>query len=178
MTARERLGTRTFVVAMLVPFLAIAVKPSDYSFWMGVPAVPLRAFDRARLACANGLLAGAFGLAAASALVLFAGGRRRGRRAGLVAPLLVVLHPLFQPVVFERLDASLAERWRARTEGGAVAGKKPSDVEKALGRPSRRRSDGPRVEWDYSFLPFYWLGRRGRVVFVGDRAQSIRVADD
>jgi hypothetical protein len=105
-------------------------------------------------------------------------GCRQRRWPLVLAPLLVLLHPLLQPVFLERLDTELNYRWRDEVVTQHLVGKSEGDVVGALGRPTGARPYGTGKLWEYKPLPFYWFGSCGQLFFVNGRVQAYDANDD
>ena len=106
-----RIAVTLFVLAMVAPIVALVMLPDGYGFYVFLPATPPVALDRIRVHAANAtlLFAAACGVIAAIAAIAHAIRRRKWQY--LIAPVVILLHPILQPVFFERADTSLNYRW-------------------------------------------------------------------
>jgi len=145
---------------------------------MGLPATPPSAFDRARLLAANGLLVAGLIVSAVAAIGLCVVAARKKQWGYLLFPVLVVLHPLLQPVFLEQLDTHLNYRWYGRVLALDIIGKGEDEVEALIGAPSWRTTGNGYTIWKYKPLPIYWLGSAGEVVFVEGLVRNIEANDD
>lgn len=177
-----------FAAALWLPFVVIVVKPSDYALYMFFPATPHSAFDRFRLLAANALIIVAAAGGVLSSLSLTFIGIRLRRWTYLLAPLIVALHPILQPVYFESLDTDANYRWYARAKEGRIIGMNPAQVRALLGEPTSQwtqetsRWEGKVLPgytaWEYQPLPFYLFGSRLQVFFENGRVRNIEANDD
>jgi hypothetical protein len=155
---------------------------------MFYPATPGTEAGRLRLLLANTLLVSAAAGGALSALGLSLAAIRRRKWTYLLAPLAILLHPLVQPVFFERADTYFNVRWRDEVLAAKIVGKQSADVLALLGRPRSEVSEPALVSlgevrpaytiWRYKPLPFYWMGSSGEVVFVDGRVRNVEANDD
>lgn len=177
-TKAERNWRALWVAAIVLPIVAVFLLPPHYSFYMFHPATPGSPFEHVRLWVANGVLvvAAAAGICSAIAWTVLA--FRRRKWLYLLAPALIVLHPILQAVYFEDLDTYLNYRWYGRAMALRIMGKAPSEVVALLGEPSSVYREPTHTMWRYKPLPFYWIGSTGEVVFENDRVQYIEANDD
>jgi hypothetical protein len=174
----NRIGLGAFVAALVLPVVAMMVKPTDYSFYMFHPATPDSDADRFRLLIANGVLIAAAVGGALSALWLCVRGVRRRKWLGVLAPVVIALHPLLQPVFLEEADTYLNYRWRDRVGSLGLVGKPPAEVRALLGGPDAIVREATYTIWEYKPLPWYWLGSKGQLFFVAGRVRSVDANDD
>lgn len=166
------------ITGLLSPFAAIAIKPSGYSFYMFSPAITTNFIDRARLLGANALLLLGLAVSVTAALVLVREGIRQRNLWQLFWLVVILLHPLQQPVFLEKLNARLNYLWYDHVSKLGVIGKREQEVATLLGAPSHKHStsypSGERYTiWKYKLIPIYWLGSTCEVVFVAGRACNV-----
>ena len=168
-TARTRVRTAlwlvVFAVGALTPVAAILLKPQNYSFYMFGPAVPPTSTDRVWLGAANVLLVVAFVSISIAAVRLGVVAFRERRWGFLLLPVIVLLHPLLQPVFLENLDTYLNRQWRASAEAAGLAGMTESEVRATIGEPASTHPFGAGALWVYDPLPVYWFGSSCQVFF-------------
>ena len=167
-----------FATGSILPFVAVFLKPENYSFYMFFPADPPTLAARIRLTSANVLLASACAVAAMAALWLLAVGLRSRRVHYFLPAIVVFLNPLLQPVFLERFDTYMNYRWWHRASAASLVGKSEEEVRRVLGAPSVVSSFEDGIEWDYKPLPFYWVGSKGQVFFWNARVSSLEPNDD
>ena len=167
-----------FATGSILPFVAVFLKPQNYSFYMFFPADPPTVAARIRLTSANVLLVASCTVAAVAALWLLGLGFRSRRMHYLLPAIVVLLNPLLQPVFLERFDTYMNHRWWRRATAASLVGKSEEEVRRALGAPSVVSSFEDGIEWDYKPLPFYWLGSKGQVFFRNARVSSLEPNDD
>ena len=94
-----------------------------------------------------------------------------------------LLHPVFQPALFESLDTGLNYRWSHGADKLGLRGKTEAEVSHILGRPSRivkvpENAQPLYTIFEYKHLPFYWIGSTGHIVFKKGRVVYVGPGQD
>lgn len=182
-----------FVAGTLSSFAAIVLRPSQYSFYMFLPATPDTTAAHLRLIVGNIVLVAGFVVALSAAATLVWRGLRVKRPLRFLLLVVVFGNPIHQPIFLESLDTHVNNRWRDKAEQLGVVGKTPNEVRQLLGKPSYEWTETPRVldatgktiwrgetytGWDYHVLPFYWMGSKCQVFFVDGKVRNFEANDD
>ena len=180
-------------VATFSPIVALAVKPTQYSFYMFEPATPETVPERLRLIIADITLVAGFLLGLIAAATLAWRGLREKRLLRAICLVVVLANPLHQPIFLESLDTRLNYRWRDRAAEMGIIGKTPDEIWHLLGKPSYEWTETPRTVdrtgkvtwrgepytgWDYHVLPLYWMGSKFQVFFVDGKVRDFEANDD
>jgi len=179
-----------FVTTLWSPILALVLKPSGYSFYMFTPATPHSTLEQVLLLAANLMLVLGFAFGLLAALTLTWRGLRSKRYLRLSCLVVILAHPIYQPIYLTSLDTYLVYRWRDRAELLHLVGMTPAEVRTLMGKPSSERTStsgihdtGGKVTrhgesyicWAYKPLPFYFVGGKLRVFFFDGKVRNFNV---